>query len=129
MRCTIRLGTMSMCSEAISERIPAGICRSITALSHPDQCGVVGIRERDTYTLFKEIYHTGLTIDDVLAKMDRMLQRESRYRDLDNIFTDHDAEHNERLERAGYGVTLAIKDILPGIDVVKKAPRERDDSI
>ena len=45
---------------------------------------------------------------------------ENRVSVLSNVFTDHDAEHNEQLERAGYGVTLAIKDILPGIDVVKK---------
>ena len=75
--------------------------------------------ENGRHTLFKEIYQTGLTIDDLLAKMDRLLS-ENRVSVLDNVFTDHDAEHNERLERAGYGVTLAIKDVLPGIDVVKK---------
>ena len=75
--------------------------------------------ENGRHTLFKEIYQTGLTIDDLLVKMDRMLS-ENRVSALSNIFTDHDAEHNERLERAGYGVTLAIKEILPGIDVVKK---------
>ena len=75
--------------------------------------------ENGRHTLFKEIYQTRLTIDDLLAKMDRMLS-ENRVSVLDNVFTDHDAEHNERLERAGYGVTLAIKEILPGIDVVKK---------
>ena len=75
--------------------------------------------EDGTHTLFKEIYQTGLTIDDLLAKMDRMLNAD-RIPAVENVFSDHNAEHNERLERAGYGVTLAIKDILPGIDVVKK---------
>ena len=75
--------------------------------------------ENGSHTLFKEIYQTRLTIDDLLAKIDRMLS-ENRVSALSDVFTDHDAEHNEQLERAGYGVTLAIKDILPGIDVVKK---------
>ena len=86
--------------------------------THPTSVGLWAL-ENGALTLFKEIYQTGLTIDDLLAKMDRMLS-ENRISGLNNIFTDHDAEHNERLERAGYGVTLAIKDILPGIDVVKK---------
>ena len=75
--------------------------------------------ENGEYTLFKEIYQTGLTIDDLLTKMDKMLSA-NRIDSVANVFCDHDAEHNERLGRAGYGVTLAIKDILPGIDVVKK---------
>ena len=77
--------------------------------------------ENVRHTLFKEIYQTGLTIDDLLEKMDRMLSENRVERSqLSGVFCDHDAEHNERLQRAGYGVTLAIKDILPGIDVVKK---------
>ena len=84
--------------------------------------------ENGRHTLFKEIYQTRLTIDDLLAKMDRMLS-ENRVSELNNVFTEHDPEHNERLERAGYGVTLAIKDILPGIDVVKKHIENRDDPI
>lgn len=86
--------------------------------THPTSVGLWAI-ENGTLTLFKEIYQTGLTIDDLLEKMDRMLS-ENRVSGLNDIFTDHDAEHNERLKRAGYGVTLAIKDILPGIDVAKK---------
>ena len=107
-----------MCSAAISERIHSWYLSVDYGFTHPTSVGLWAL-ENGTHTLFKEIYHTGLTIDDVLAKMDRMLS-ENRISGLNNIFTDHDAEHNERLERAGYGVTLAIKDILPGIDVVKK---------
>lgn len=86
--------------------------------THPTSVGLWAT-ENGRHTLFKEIYRTQLTIDDLLAKMDRILN-ENRVSALSNIFTDHDAEHNERLERAGYGVTLAIKEILPGIDVVKQ---------
>ena len=86
--------------------------------THPTSVGLWAL-ENGTHTLFKEIYQTGLTIDDLLVKMDRMLS-ENRVPAVENVFVDHDAEHNERLERAGHGVTLAIKDILPGIDVVKK---------
>ena len=85
--------------------------------TNPISVGLWG-SENGTHTLFKEIYQTRLTIDDLLAKMDRMLS-ENRVSVLSNVFTDHDAEHNEQLERAGYNVTLAIKEILPGIDVVK----------
>ena len=86
--------------------------------TNPTSVGLWAV-ENGTHTLFKEIYQTMLTIDDLLAKMDRMLS-ENRIPAVENVFVDHAAEHNERLERAGYGVTLAIKDILPGIDVVKK---------
>ena len=79
----------------------------------------MGIGKRETHAIQGNLSAHGLTIDDLLLKMDRMLS-ENRVSVLDNVFTDHDAEHNERLERAGYGVTLAIKEILPGIDVVKK---------
>ena len=73
-----------------------------------------------THTLFKEIYETKLTVVDLLEKMDRMLSENRVERaQLSGIFCDHDAEHNEQLARAGYHVTLATKDVLPGIELVK----------
>ena len=67
--------------------------------THPMSVGLWAI-ENGILTLFKEIYQTRLTIDDLLAKMDRMLS-ENRVSVLDNMFTDHDAEHNEQLETGG----------------------------
>ena len=86
--------------------------------TNPTSVGLWGT-ENGTHTLFKEIYQTQLTIDDLLAKMEKMLIK-YRIPSIISVFPDHDAEHNERLKRAGYNVTLPNKEILPGIDLVKK---------
>ena len=88
--------------------------------THPTSVGLWG-RTPQEHVLFKEIYHTGLTVDDLIGQIDKMLRDNDVSRsELSNIFCDHDAEHNERMEREGFGITLADKEVLPGIDLVKQ---------
>ena len=88
--------------------------------THPTSVGLWG-RTPQAHILFKEIYRTGLTVDELIDEIEGMLAANGVGRsELSGVFCDHDAEHNERLERAGFGITLADKAILPGIDSVKQ---------
>ena len=119
MRCMMSTGTMSMSNVMILGADTRWYLSIDYGFTHPTSVGLWAT-ENGKLTLFKEIYRTGLTIDDLLLKMDRILS-ENRVSVLDNLFADHDAEHNERLERAGYGVTLAIKEISTGHRCRQKA--------
>ena len=68
---------------------------------------------------FKEIYRTEIILDEFIDRI-RHLQTEYDIKP-ENVFADHDAEHNNRMEREGFPIVLADKNQkLASIELVKK---------
>lgn len=68
------------------------------------------------HKMFKEIYHSGLLVSELVQMMKKM----SFGYNIKTTFADHDSEHNEQLKRAGFHVTNADKDKVLGIDICRE---------
>ena len=68
---------------------------------------------------FKEIYRTGITLDDLIERIHK-IRNDYRLDQINNVFTDHNAEHNERMRLEGFPIVEAHKSILPGLELCKK---------
>ena len=68
---------------------------------------------------FKEIYRTRLILDELIARI-RKVREDFKITQISNVFSDHDAEHNDRMMLEGFPISLADKDVLPGIELVKE---------
>ena len=78
--------------------------------------------ESGTLTVWREVYKTALTLDDLIKELRTMLAEEEI--DSNVLVVDHNAEHAERLKREGFGVVLAEKEILPGIELIRSRLRQ-----
>lgn len=67
---------------------------------------------------YKEIYRTKINLDDLIQRIQQIRTKE-RITQINNVFADHDAEHNDRMELEGFPIVRADKHVLPGIEIVK----------
>ena len=68
-------------------------------------------------TVWREVYKTGLTLDDLITELRTLWAEEGI--DSNVLVIDHDAAYAEQLKREGFGVVLAEKEILAGIELIR----------
>ena len=73
--------------------------------------------ESGKLTVWREVYKTGLTLDDLTEELEMLLKEEEV--DSRVLVIDHDAAYAEQLKREGFGVVLAEKGILAGIELIR----------
>ena len=75
----------------------------------------------DRYRLFKEIYVSHITISRLIEHVMNMLAAENlSLSDIGACIVDHNTEHRLQLEEAGFPVVLASKEVIAGIDCMKR---------
>ena len=74
----------------------------------------------DMLTIWREIYKTRLTLDDLITEMENLLFQENIIiSDVEAVICDHDSEHIERLNREGFPAIHADKPIITGLELIR----------
>ena len=75
---------------------------------------------RDIMTVWREIYKTRLTLDDLILEMNHLLvDEEMEISEVEALICDHDSEHIERLNRDGFPAIHADKPIISGLELIR----------
>ena len=83
----------------------------------PMACGIYAVTN-GIKVLFEEVYQTMRTVRDYISAVKALIER-YRIPRLANDWVDHLTEHRNQWLDAGFNATLAEKDILSGIEVVR----------
>ena len=84
-----------------------------------------GPKDRSCVYLYKEIYKPGLDVDDMRAMLADLLETYlPPGKELEWTVADHRPEINKSLQRLGISIDEADKEILPGIETVKRVLKQ-----
>ena len=75
-----------------------------------------GPRDRSKLYLYKEVYHTGLDIDQMKEKVANLMKFKPQGSSLRWVVADHRPEINKTLQKLDLPVQNADKEVLPGIE-------------
>ncbi len=81
---------------------------------NPFVCGWWAVSPDGDLIRYREIYHTGMLVQDHAEDIKRLSEGEH----IETTVCDHDAEDIATLERCGIPTTKAIKEVSPGIQAV-----------
>ena len=86
--------------------------------SRPYSCNFWALDPNGVHYHFKEIYRSKIRLQEFIERI-HAVREQWNIPEVENMFCDHNAEHNDEMMRQGFPVNLAEKDVLPGIDAVK----------